>query len=109
MEGHETITLSNKKDLEAQLIISHPDLIIIDVLLSGEDGRQICKELKSNDKTKKIPVILMSASPRVLNEYEIYDANDAIHKPFHVKDFTAMVNKTLKLLPLLISYLSLRN
>jgi DNA-binding response OmpR family regulator len=108
MEGHESITVSNKRDLEAQLIISHPDLIIMDVLLGGHDGRQICKELKSDEKTKHIPIILMSASPGVLKEYKLCEANDTIGKPFHLKDFTHKVDKVLKLLPIIISYLSLK-
>jgi DNA-binding response OmpR family regulator len=108
LDGHEAITVSNKKDLEAQLAISHPDLIIMDVLMSGEDGREICKQLKSNDDTNHIPVILMSASPKVLANYKICEANDTINKPFSLKEFNAKVSKALDLLPLLICYLTLK-
>src|SRR5437868_1871428 len=40
-----------------------PDLIILDVLLSGYDGRHICKKLKADVKTKYIPIIMVSAHP----------------------------------------------
>src|SRR3982750_4402058 len=40
-----------------------PDLIILDVLLSGYDGRDICKKLKADAKTKYIPTIMISAHP----------------------------------------------
>ena len=38
-----------------------PDVIILDVLLSGKDGRIICQKLKSQQETKRIPIIMISA------------------------------------------------
>ncbi len=40
-----------------------PDLIILDVLLSGKDGRTICRKLKSQDQTRHIPIVMISAYP----------------------------------------------
>jgi len=41
--------------------INLPDLILLDILMPGIDGFETCKRLKSNDKTKDIPIIFMSA------------------------------------------------
>lgn len=63
-----------------------PDLILLDMWLCGEDGRDICKKLKSNELTKNIPVIIMSAS-RGLEETAIQSgANAFISKPFAIDE-----------------------
>lgn len=59
-----------------------PDLIILDILLSGNDGRVICKNLKQNDQTKHIPIIMMSAHPEAKKSTKESGANSFIAKPF---------------------------
>lgn len=61
-----------------------PDLILLDVLLSGKDGRHIAKKLKSQDSTKHIPIIMMSAHPTAKQEIQEYLADDFIAKPFEI-------------------------
>lgn len=61
-----------------------PDAIIIDMWLSEEDGRDICRKIKCNQNTKNIPVIIMSAS-RGLEHTALESGADAfIAKPFEV-------------------------
>ena len=72
-----------------------PDLFILDKQLSGVDGLELCKHLKSMDKTRNVPVILVSASPNVLNMSKICGAEAAIEKPFRSKDLRAMVEMLL--------------
>ncbi|MBI3984539.1 MAG: response regulator transcription factor [Candidatus Levybacteria bacterium] len=62
-----------------------PDLIILDVLLSGEDGRVVCKTLKSTKKTKDIPVIMISAHPNAKQKALEMGADEFIAKPFDVE------------------------
>ena len=62
-----------------------PDLFIIDKLLSGIDGLEICRYLKKNRATKKIPVIMMSAVPDIGRVASAAGADDYIEKPFKVK------------------------
>jgi DNA-binding response OmpR family regulator len=62
-----------------------PDLIILDVLLSGNDGRRICENLKKDDKTKDIPIIMISAHPSAKNSVKQCGADSFIAKPFSIK------------------------
>jgi len=67
--------------------------MIIDVILNGTNGRDICKELKSDDSTNYFPVILMSASPEYLREYNECGADGIIEKPFDIKTLFRKVEK----------------
>ena len=72
-----------------------PDLILLDVLLSGEDGRAICHRLKSSEKTKHIPVIMLSAHSDVNKLASTTGADDFLEKPFDVDVLIEMVQKYL--------------
>ncbi len=70
-----------------------PDLIILDILLSGEDGRFICKTLKTSKKTKKIPVIMISAHPEAGKKAMEMGADEFIAKPFDMEFLLSKVEK----------------
>ncbi len=61
-----------------------PDLILLDMLLSGKDGREIVKHLKSQEKTKHIPVIMFSAHPSAKETALAAGADDFVEKPFDI-------------------------
>jgi DNA-binding response OmpR family regulator len=61
-----------------------PDLIILDVLLSGKDGRIICRKLKSQDDTKHVPIVMISAHPDAERSVREVGADAFVAKPFSV-------------------------
>src|SRR5688500_10392504 len=64
----------------------NPDLIFMDVYLSGMDGREICRQIRENDETKHIPVIIFSANKLMKEVFEESGANDFIGKPFNMDE-----------------------
>ncbi len=70
-----------------------PVLIILDVLLSGKDGRTICKKLKSQKDTKHIPIIMISAHPDAEKSVKEVGADAFLAKPFDVDKLLALVEK----------------
>ena len=68
---------------------SLPKLIILDVLLSGKDGREICRKLKRNERTKNIPIVMISAHPTAKKSVFASGADKFIPKPF---DITNLLN-----------------
>ena len=62
----------------------NPDLILLDIMIFGRDGREVCLALKNNERTKNIPVIMVSAHPDVVNTIEKVGANDFVPKPFDI-------------------------
>lgn len=82
-QGYEVETAFNREDALAKLGGSSPSLILLDVLLSGTDGREFCREIKENNQTKSIPVVMVSAHPGAAENIASYGADDFISKPIN--------------------------
>lgn len=72
-----------------------PDLILLDVRLSGTDGRELCRSLKADPDTKDVPILMVSADHNVEHEIHLCGANGFIAKPFEIKDLLSNVADTL--------------
>ena len=59
-----------------------PHLIFLDINVGSEDGREMCKQIKSLAEHKHIPIVLISANDDLLKTYKEYDANSFLKKPF---------------------------
>lgn len=70
-----------------------PRLVLLDILMSGVDGRDICKQMKQQKETKDIPVILISATQNIRQSTKDAGANDFLPKPFDVEDLLSKVAK----------------
>lgn len=68
------------------------DLLILDVMLPDGNGFSVCKTLKSNPKTKHIPIMLMSANLNSHSYGSEWNAQDFIQKPFDIDNFVARVS-----------------
>ena len=95
-KGFVVETDSNWENANNKIDIFHPQIILLDVFLSGVDGLEICKQLKSQPSTRDIPILIFSAYPRVAEKviYE-YGADDFIAKPFEVNDLINKVHAVL--------------
>ncbi len=78
---------------------SLPDLILLDILMPGMDGYDVCKWLKNNDDTRNIPVIFVTAISEVMDENKGFQlgAVDYITKPFHPPIIKARVQAHINL------------
>ena len=81
-KGYEVATASREEEAYNQVAVFQPHLIVLDVLLSGVDGRTICKKLKNSESSKHIPIIMFSAHPSAQKNMEDFGADDFIPKPF---------------------------
>lgn len=70
-----------------------PDMILLDVKMNDQDGREICHQLKQKESTSKIPVILFSASPDIEKEAHKAGADDFISKPFEIKELLGKIHR----------------
>jgi DNA-binding response OmpR family regulator len=92
-EGYNSDITTKGDETYKKIDAYNPDLIILDVLLSGNDGRTICKNLKKNEKTKKIPIIMISAHPTAKDSTKECGADSFIAKPFSITTLLDEVKK----------------
>ena len=93
MEGFEVSNYERGSDMFNSLLetSTKPDVILMDMWLSGEDGRDICKMIKQHQEFKNIPVVIMSAS-RGLGDSAIESgAIDFIPKPFDLGEIVEKI------------------
>ena len=72
-----------------------PDLFLIDKLLSGYDGLDICRYLKNNPLTSHIPVIMVSASPDIGTTAIKAGADDFVEKPFELSYLLKVIERNI--------------
>ena len=75
-----------------------PDLILLDLMLPGMDGLELCKSIRNNPKTASIPVIMLTAKSEEVDKViglEI-GADDYVTKPFSVREINARVKALLR-------------
>lgn len=90
-EGYEVVTSDKGEYLEQLHNGGLPHLILVDVLLSGKDGREIVKFLKSQEETKHIPIIMFSAHPSAAETARQAGADDFLAKPFDIDVLLARI------------------
>ena len=75
----------------------HPDLVILDVLLPGMDGWEVCRQLRQDSETANIPVIMLSALDGVEDKLKGFDAgtDDYLTKPFSPRELMVRVKRVL--------------
>jgi DNA-binding response OmpR family regulator len=94
-EGYVVETISNWTIVFDKIRQYKPDLIILDIFISGSDGRVICKELKKSKTTTNIPVILFSATNRLEAYTKDSNAQGYLKKPFETMELVNIVKEQL--------------
>lgn len=75
-----------------------PDLILLDIMLPGDDGYTILKKLKASDKTSSIPIIMLTSKTSEFDKVKGLDlgADDYIEKPFGVMELISRIKAVLR-------------
>ncbi len=94
-ECYETETVYNGEDAVRAFSTFQPDLILLDLMLPGIDGYQVCREIR---KESQVPIIMLSAKGEVFDKVLGLElgADDYIIKPFDSKELVARVKAVLR-------------
>jgi two-component system, OmpR family, alkaline phosphatase synthesis response regulator PhoP len=97
MEGYEVVTALDGEEGLQKALETKPDLIVLDIMMPKMDGYETCKALKADERTKTIPVILLSAKGRNVDMQTGYDvgADEYITKPFSPRKLVDRINAML--------------
>ncbi len=93
----EVLTAYNGKEA-LELVENHPDLILLDIMMPELNGFEVCKQLKQNPATAKIPVIFLTAKENEIDEILGLElgADDYIHKPLSPRKVIARVKSVIR-------------
>ena len=97
MEGYEVVTALDGEQALEKVKTEKPDLIVLDIMMPKLDGYEVCKNIKSSASTQHIPVILLSAKGRNVDQKLGFDvgADDYITKPFSPRKLVERINQLL--------------
>jgi two-component system OmpR family response regulator len=94
-QGYRVTAVADGKGLRSSVAVSHPDLVILDLMLPGEDGLTLCRELRAKSE---IPIIMLTArgdeTDRIVG-LEL-GADDYVAKPFSPRELLARIKSVLR-------------
>ncbi len=91
--GYKVMSFSEGGKIVEEARKHKPDLIFLDIWISGSDGRDITKKLKSDSITKKIPIIIISALNETEKIAKEVGAEGFLEKPFDIDKLSNLVTK----------------
>lgn len=92
--GYEVVTCNDGRKAMEEIQSLTPDLLLLDIWMSGKDGLEIAKEVKQHEKTKGTPIIMISAltdGQKVTKKLGL----DFLMKPFTIKDILTKIHTYL--------------
>ncbi len=91
--GFKVTVFENGEDLLSHSVDNSPDLFILDIMLPGIDGLEVCRQLKQSSLTHNIPIIMLTAKSEEFDKVLGLElgADDYITKPFSVRELLARI------------------
>ena len=98
-ERYEVFTASDGREGYEKALQIEPDLVLLDVIMPEMDGYALCQLLKNDERTRLIPVIMITALQDLQDKIRGIEvgADDFLNKPFNVAEFVARVRASLRL------------
>jgi two-component system, OmpR family, alkaline phosphatase synthesis response regulator PhoP len=91
--GYRVLAFESGENLLEEISNTIPDLFILDIMLPGIDGLEVCRQLRGNTRTKSVPIIMLTAKSEEFDKVLGLElgADDYLTKPFSVRELVARV------------------
>jgi len=98
VRGHSTVVVHNGWDAIDAAKTQHPDLVILDIVMPGMDGIQVCRRLRADLDTVHLPIIFLTARAMIDDKIEGFEAgaDDYLTKPFAIQELDMRVRAVLR-------------
>lgn len=93
--NHKVFVSQEPRKTKENIVNYEPELILLDKLISGVDGTEVCADLKSDEEFAGIPIIMMSALHNVNDICKEAGATGFLAKPFDMTSLTELIDKVL--------------
>ncbi len=95
---HTVVSFSNAMNLEDKLVKEKPDVVVMDVVMPGRNGFQACRDLKSDERYKNVPVILCTSKSQESDKFwgQQQGANSYLVKPVKAEALLDAIKDVLR-------------
>ena len=97
--GYEVQEAADGDEALSSLAESTPDLVLLDLMMPRRDGYSVCREIKSDSRTRLVPVIILTTLDQMQDKLKAIElgADDFLNKPFHTLELTTRIRSLLSL------------
>lgn len=97
-DGFSVLTADNGLTAMDIMAKEHPDLVILDWMMPSMDGLEVCRRLRKNPETSRLPVIMLTAKSDTMDKVVGLEigADDYLTKPFHIRELLARIHSLLR-------------
>ncbi len=97
-QGYQVLTAQDGEEGLARIFATHPDLVLLDLLLPGLNGLEVLRELRQEPSTRELPVLLLTARGAEMDKLLGFErgADDYITKPFSPREVIARIEAVLR-------------
>ena len=97
-QGYRTVVVTEGDKVLAIATEQKPDLILLDVILPNKNGFQVCRQLKNNEATKDVKIVIVSSKDQASDKFWglKQGADDYLTKPYKEQDLITVIEKNIK-------------
>lgn len=97
-EGYEVMTFASAAEAKKGFDSTKPDVVLLDVMMEGKDGFEFCREIRSTETLRSVPIIFISAKSEEFDRVLGLElgADDYLTKPFSIKELKSRIKAVLR-------------
>jgi CheY-like chemotaxis protein len=98
IEGYDVVIAHHGEEAVTMALAEAPDLIVLDIMMPRMDGYEACRQIRSHEETKEVPIVFLSARAQQsdIDKGRAYGVSDYLTKPFDPTDLLEVIERLTK-------------